>query len=258
MKSQPVSPDSLQDVLVPSDEGRPGTILGVWAHPDDEAYLSAGLMARAISDGARVVVVTATRGERGAPDPVEWSPERMGRLRQRELAASLAALGVTEHLFLGHLDGTCAGVGLDEGARQIAGVLEDVDPDLIVTFGPDGMTGHPDHSAVSAWTSEALQVTGSAARLLHATTSRDFLQRHADIHERFGIFFGGEPPWTPPEELALELELDQELMDAKLAALRAQASQTAPILDQIGEERFRQWWAVEWFADGRDRLDFGS
>ena len=58
-----------------------GNILGVWAHPDDEAYLSAGIMARAVRAGSRVVCVTATRGEGGSMDEEKWPPETMGEVR---------------------------------------------------------------------------------------------------------------------------------------------------------------------------------
>ena len=84
-----------------------GTVLGVWAHPDDEAYLSGGLMAWARDAGSRVVCVTATRGEMGTPDPQQWPPERLAEERTRELASSLDALGVTEHHWLGYRDGQC-------------------------------------------------------------------------------------------------------------------------------------------------------
>ena len=91
-----------------------GTILGVWAHPDDEAYLSGGLMAMARDAGSRVVCVTATRGELGTPDPVMWPPERLAAERTGELARSLEILGVTEHHWLGYADGgvrRCASSG---------------------------------------------------------------------------------------------------------------------------------------------------
>ena len=86
-----------------------GTVLGVRAHPDDEAYLSAGLMASARAAGNRVVVATATLGgETGTPDAHRWQPARLAALRQYELVASLAAIYVQEHLWLG-LPGTGAG-----------------------------------------------------------------------------------------------------------------------------------------------------
>src|ERR1700745_4014987 len=84
-----------------TDAARLGTVLGIWAHPDDEAFLSAGLMAAARDAGNRVVCVTATLGEHGTDDPIGWPPSRLRKVRERELTASLAALGVTEHFLLG-------------------------------------------------------------------------------------------------------------------------------------------------------------
>ena len=122
-----------------------GTILGVWAHPDDEAYLSAGLMARAVRNGSRVVCVTATRGEGGSMDEEKWPPERMGEVRTGELERSLDILGVTEHFWLDLAD-IDMDTGLPEdGYERVRDLVEDVRPDTFLTFGPDGMTGHEAH-----------------------------------------------------------------------------------------------------------------
>src|SRR6185503_18397034 len=93
-----------------SDVGALGTILGIWAHPDDEAYLSGGLMALARDAGSRVVCVTATRGERGTADPVAWPPDRLAAERTMEMARSMGILGVAEHHWLGYADGGCPAV----------------------------------------------------------------------------------------------------------------------------------------------------
>src|SRR3954462_9589242 len=92
-----------------------GTLLGVWAHPDDEAYLSAALMAIVRHSGQRVVVVTATAGGDGTSEPARGDPAGgppavLARHRRKELAASLAAVGVHEHHWLCYEDGTCADV----------------------------------------------------------------------------------------------------------------------------------------------------
>src|SRR2546427_11454112 len=92
-----------------------GTMLGVWAHPDDEPYLSAGLMANAARRGHRVVCVTATRGEEGSWDEERWPTSEMGKVREAEMMASLHVLGVTEHHWLDYYDGTCMDVPPDEG-----------------------------------------------------------------------------------------------------------------------------------------------
>ena len=138
-----------------------GTLLGVWAHPDDEAYLSSALMASVRRDGGRVVVATATRGELGTPDPETWPADRLAELRERELHESLALIDVREHEWLGHTDGSMALVPTEQGVDQISALLERVRPDVIVTFGPDGMTGHPDHRTISAWVTEAWRRAGS-------------------------------------------------------------------------------------------------
>jgi LmbE family N-acetylglucosaminyl deacetylase len=127
-----------------------GTVLGIWAHPDDEAYLSGGLMALARDGGSRVVCVTATRGEQGTPDPEAWPPRRLAAERTRELARCLAVLGVSEHRWLGYRDGECPAAPASEAVGELCEVIDEVAPDTVVTFGPDGITGHPDHQAVSA------------------------------------------------------------------------------------------------------------
>ena len=127
-----------------------GTILSVWAHPDDETYLAAGIMAAARDAGQRVACVSATAGENGTDDPETWPPDRLGRVRRWETAAAMAVLGVREHQVSGLPDG-----GLDdheeEGLVWVGRLLDDVQPDTILTFGPDGMTYHPDHIAVHRW-----------------------------------------------------------------------------------------------------------
>ena len=126
-----------------------GTVLGIWAHPDDEAFLSAGLMAAARDAGNRVVCVTATLGERGTDDPEGWPPSRLGAVREHELRASLAALDVTEHHMLGLADGALAAQPADVITRRLDQIINIVSPDTIITFGPDGMTGHQDRRTVS-------------------------------------------------------------------------------------------------------------
>lgn len=223
-------------------------LLGVWAHPDDEAYLAAGLMASTRDAGHRVVVATATKGEDGADDPVTWPPERLAALRERELAASLAALDVHEHRWLGHRDGTLHRVRFDDGVEQVADLVDEVRPDTIVTFGPDGMTGHRDHRTVSGWVTSAWQRSGRRARLWYATLTPEFHRTWGELNTAVGLWFeGSTPPSTPVAELAWAVECADELLDRKLVALRAQASQTSALIQAAGLGRYRRWWANEYF-----------
>ena len=121
----------------------------------------------------RVVCVTATRGELGTPDPVTWPPDRLAAERTLELASCLAILGVHEHHWLDYRDGGCAAA--DAGRRRRAAVRghRRVRPDTVLTFGPDGFTGHPDHRAVAAWAAAAFdRAAPPGARLLQAAVAR--------------------------------------------------------------------------------------
>jgi LmbE family N-acetylglucosaminyl deacetylase len=225
-----------------------GTVVAVWAHPDDEAYLSAGLMAAAADAGSRVVCVTATRGELGAADPHQWPAPRLAAVRERELAGSLAALGVSEHHWLGIEDGTCATASPIGPVAALSRLIRAVAADTVVTFGPDGLTGHSDHRAVSRWTTQAWAVSGARGRLLHVAATADFATRFRAVHERFNVFEPGFPVVTPPSDALVRLRLEGELLDRKVVALRAHASQTGELIAGMGEELFREWVAEESFV----------
>jgi len=227
----------------------PGAVLGVWAHPDDEAYLSAALMARSTDAGHRVVVATATRGEHGTSDPEQWPPHRLGPQRERELAASLAVLGVREHHWFGHRDGTLAELPLEPEVARVGRLLDAVAPDTVVTFGPDGMTGHRDHRAVSTWVTAAWERRGRPCRLWYATVTPEFHRDWAATNATIGMWEDQPiPPVTPEEDLAHVVRCDEELLDRKHAALRAHSSQTAGLEELLGTHRYRAWWATEWFV----------
>jgi LmbE family N-acetylglucosaminyl deacetylase len=226
-----------------------GTVLGIWAHPDDEAYLSGGLMAMARDHGSRVVCVTATRGELGTPDPVSWPPHRLAATRTVELARCLEILGVTEHHWLGYRDGECATVRAADAVARLCALIDDVAPDTVVTFGPDGITGHPDHQAVSAWAGAAFaRAARPGARLLHATVAERRAPRWAALDESLGIFAPGYPVPTPDRRLAVDLVLPPATVDRKVRALVAQETQTAGLITAMGIHRYAAWVGDESFV----------
>jgi LmbE family N-acetylglucosaminyl deacetylase len=193
--------------------------------------------------------VTATLGEHGTDDPGSWPPDRLGAVREHELRASLAALDVTEHHLLGLTDGALAAQPAQVIVRRLARIIDIVEPHTIVTFGPDGMTGHEDHQTVSAWAAAAHAAAAPDARLLYATTTEEFVQAWEPSREQFNIFLAeGLPLRTPACDLAVSLHLQPAAVDRKIVALRAQASQTAALFAALGEQRVRQWWSTETFV----------
>jgi LmbE family N-acetylglucosaminyl deacetylase len=229
-----------------SDIRELGTILSIWAHPDDEAYLCGGAMAMASAAHSRVVCVTATRGELGVTDPTRWPPEQLATIREAELAECLRLLGVTEHRWLGYPDGGCAYIDANAAIQQIAEIIREVVPDSILTFPPDGQTGHPDHISVHRWTAEAVRRTGIGTLHVVANTQEWLDENLAQWIELGAIV--GDPPvaWTGP--LSIDLALTGEFLDRKYAALAAQASQTEALRAVIGEDRYRKIIRIERFA----------
>lgn len=226
-----------------------GTILSVWAHPDDETYCAGGLMARAVRNGSRVVCITATRGEQGSPDEARWpSGAALAAVRSDELDAAFAVLGVTEHHWLDYPDGGCTAVDQAEAVRRVAEVMADVQPDTVVTFGPDGMTGHGDHISVSRWTTEAFAAVGRpGATLNYATHTAGWLARYREPLDRFNVFMGAEPPCTPEDELSIGGLVSGDLLDAKIEAIRCMTSQVEPLLAGLGEQFLREGMQEEVF-----------
>ena len=227
----------------------PERLLGVWAHPDDEAYLSAGLMARMTDAGRPVTVVTATRGEKGTGDPSLFDTAAFAEHREQELRDSLGVLGVHDVRFLGHADGTCDTADPEVAASAIAAVMAEVQPDVVVTFGPDGITGHPDHRAVSDWTTRAW-AQARVGELRYATMTHDYVADYADLHADIGAFdeFGLSGPHSvAAQDLVAEYVLSDAELDRKREALARHGSQTAPLAEFMGEETYRTWWRAEWF-----------
>jgi LmbE family N-acetylglucosaminyl deacetylase len=233
-----------------SDVGKLGTILGIWAHPDDEAYLSGGLMALARDNGSRVVCVTATRGELGTPDPVAWPPERLAAERTVEMARCLDILGVTEHHWLAYRDGGCAAVPPAPAVARLCEVIEEVEPDTVLTFGPDGITGHSDHQTVGEWAATAFdRVAPRGARLLQAAIPDRRVIRWSAVNERLGVFDPGYPVPVPVGRLAVDLVLDPATVARKVRALAAQATQTTGLMGAMGLDTYTAWVSEEAFVE---------
>lgn len=131
-------------------------LMAVLAHPDDESLGFGGTLARYAREGVETFVVTATRGERGRNGPSrDTPPEELGPLREAELRAACAALGVAEVRLLGYPDGGLAHVDAAGPTAAIAAEIRRIQPHVIATFGPEGGYGHPDHIAISQFTTAA-------------------------------------------------------------------------------------------------------
>jgi LmbE family N-acetylglucosaminyl deacetylase len=209
-----------------------GTIMGIWAHPDDETFFSAGIMATAVRNGQRVVCVNATYGEGGTDETrIDLADTRKG-----ELSRALGILGVEEYFLLGYRDGQCSEVPEEEVVDRIAECIGQVQPDSILTFGPDGWTRHPDHVAVNHWVEKALQKIASQAKLYFVTTTPEIADKFGPPEHPKGYHSVGGPSVTPKEQLAINFPISSGLWQLKQAAILSHQTQIKGIVDAFGQE----------------------
>jgi LmbE family N-acetylglucosaminyl deacetylase len=138
-------------------------LLCVLAHPDDESLGTGSILARYGAEGVQTTLITATRGERGWPGDEAHNPglASLGCLREGELRAAAQVLGLHEVSFLDYCDGDLDQVDASEAIGQIASQVRRIQPDVVVTFDPYGSYGHPDHIAISQFTTAALVTAAS-------------------------------------------------------------------------------------------------
>jgi LmbE family N-acetylglucosaminyl deacetylase len=183
-------------------------------------------------------------------DEERWPSATLGQVRERELLRSMEILGVTDHRWLDYRDGTCASVEPEAGIGLILDLMEEVRPRSVFTFGPDGMTGHSDHKAVGAWTTEAFhRAAPSGASLYYATTTPEWVAEFAPRFDQFNVFMEpGTPPVTARDQLAIDFLLPDELLDLKVKAFEAHASQLEGMLTAFGNDFFREGYKSEVFV----------
>jgi LmbE family N-acetylglucosaminyl deacetylase len=143
---------------------RPG-IMGIFAHPDDESFGMAGTLASAVMQGHPAAIVCATRGEEGQiADPTLATPATLGQVRERELRAACAAVGVVDVAFLDYVDGHLAEANETEAIGRIVFHLRRLRPAVVATFDAKGGYGHVDHMAIHRYTLAAIAAAADPAR----------------------------------------------------------------------------------------------
>ena len=243
-----------------------GTLVCFHAHPDDEAIITGGTMARAARDGHRVVVVFATRGELGeVDDGVLAASEALGDRREVESQRAADVLGVARVEFLGYTDsgmagedtnaahGAFAAVDVEAAAAQLAGILRDEDAQVFTAYDERGGYGHPDHVMVHDVGLRAAALAGTP-RVYCATVSRQHFEQLA--RERLSQLPADS---NPPDPDQIELGVDEARittfvdvrphLGAKRAAMAAHASQISEtsFFLSMPDDLFAETFGTEWY-----------
>lgn len=217
------------------------TLLFCFAHPDDESFSGAGTAMKYAAEGARIVLVTATLGQKGkCGDPPVCRPDEIGPTRERELREAARVIGFHDLHVLGYVDRELAKAQPEEVRSKLVPIVRRERPDIVFTFDPNGFNVHPDHVAISRFTTDALAA---------AADPRWYPEAGAAHTTGRLLWTPPVPPWeaarlprtedVPGADFVLDVSA---FRDRRIAALRAHRTQhlsvdryffNQPDLDQI-------------------------
>ncbi len=241
-------------------------MLAIFAHPDDETVMMGGTLARYAAAGVRVALLCATRGEYGPiSDPALATEETLPAVREAELRAACKVLGVGWLRFLDCPDSGVNNLWWPEVEAKIVRAIRELKPQVIVTFGLDGLYGHPDHIAVSMLARAAFRSAGQAEcfagtgaphqaqKLYYAQFPYSLAQ---DLLESLRVEAGAADFWgfdpeafgVADEEITATLDV-AEYVPAKLRALRCHRTQLVAnnVFALINDDLAARLWAREHF-----------
>lgn len=235
-------------------------ILFLLAHPDDETFGPGGTIARYASEGAHVFLATATRGEAGMlGDPPVTDREHLGEVRAAELLCAAGVLGIREITFLGFEDGKLAAVPREAIVQKAVREIRRLRPHVVVGFGPEGVSRHPDHMVMARVALEAFDAA-------------------ADPFFFWGGQGDGLPPWAPLK--LYQFEVAQEIFEAwgiplrgvpadrlttfidtssfverKVKAFRCHRTQSKDVRAILSRPGYREFARQETYVLARSRLE---
>jgi LmbE family N-acetylglucosaminyl deacetylase len=232
-------------------------LMCVLAHPDDESLGTGGTLATYAAQGVETFVVTATRGERGrfGDGGERPAPDVVGATREAELRAAATELGVREVVVLGYPDGALDGVDPALAQLAIAVQLRRIRPHVVITFGPEGAYGHPDHIAISQLTTAAIVRASdqefAVSKLYHiAWSAKTWAAYQTALKTLTSTVDGVERRVVPSPEWGITTRIDtSHVWPTVWRAVRCHRTQMSIYknLEGLPPEHHRALWGVQEF-----------
>jgi LmbE family N-acetylglucosaminyl deacetylase len=254
-------------------------LLAVFAHPDDEAFSVGGTLPLYAERGAAVALVCATRGEVGEiADPSLATPETLGEVRESELDCAAQSMGVKQLVFLDYRDSGMPGTAENDDPRafmnvppervveRLAGIIRRFQPQVVITFDPNGAYGHPDHIAIHNHTVAAFHAAADATRypeqgpawqaerLFYTAMPRSLFRQMREMLVEMGqdisdLDWIDDDAGLPDEEINAVVDVS-ETVDEKWEALNCHRTQFGPdnLFRRLPEEMVKEGISHEHFV----------
>jgi LmbE family N-acetylglucosaminyl deacetylase len=218
-------------------------MVAIYAHPDDEAFGTGGTLTKYAREGVDVHLITATLGEAGqiANPELEFA-QPISVVREQELRCACRHYGIKELHLLGYVDGQTTVAPQREAVYKIVKLLRQIKPQVVITFGPDGVYGHYDHLAVHRWATAAVKLAAEnecwddagpvhqVAKFYYRALPQQQVEQLTESMGRDYVSMDGIPfPFVgyPIEQITTIIDVSQHTI-TKLKGIRCHASQLAP------------------------------
>jgi len=241
------------------------TLLAVFAHPDDESFGPAATLAKYAAQGVQITLICATHGEAGEiSDPSLATLETLGQVREEELRCACRVIGIHELRFLGYRDGQMSSYDPQEVEAKVVQAIREVKPQVVVTFGPDGISGHMDHITIGKATTDAFFSAGDEERFSEhmaeglSPHKAEKLYHVAVPRSRFQAM-SLDLPGTCDDRITTVIDV-MPFLEVKRQAVACHKTQLPPgnLFVQMSDEEMRKWWGKEYFVLAASRAGLPS
>ncbi len=242
--------------------------MAIFAHPDDEAFGTGGTLAKYAAEGHDVYLVTATRGESGQiSEPELATPANLPYVREQELRCACQIYGIHPPFFLDYVDGQLPIVNQGQAVGKLVRLIRELEPDVIITFGPDGIYGHYDHIAAHRWATIAADLAADpdcfpdldlcdphrVSKVYFRTLTTNQVAQISEGDKPAAVMMDGVPFYfvgLPESEITTVIDVGP-YAEAKLKGIKCHATQVGRndrYAEELEEARAEPWFMKELFV----------
>ena len=219
-------------------------LLAFLAHPDDESYRPGGTLALLARKGVQVQVVSATKGSAGScGDPPLCKPKDLPKTRLNELRQACRTLDILPPILLDYRDSHLNQVDRKKGVQKLLTIIHEFQPQVILSFGPDGLSGHPDHITIGNWALHAYQLNELVAAIYTLAVPKTIADQ-LELNQVIPV---------ADSEIALGVDISS-VWNTKLAAIHCHATQLSSTpLFYASEARQKKFFNYEYYVLAAER-----